>query len=124
MLVEDIVFWIVIYMILGLLAFIRPWFVHEVKKFLSFIDALAMLTIFLPILYHALNLQVMEVAKLVCSFAQDSVVGLGLYFIYLIMANISRAIQFREFSERTLMRIVSYLFLVLVLIAIGMIIQC
>jgi hypothetical protein len=124
MLVEDIAFWIIIYTILGLLAFIRPWFVHEVKEFLSFIDALTTLMIFLSVLRLALNLQVMEATKQVCLFVQDSVMGAGLPFIYLTVTNISRATQFREgLPERTLMRVTTYLFLAFMLFAIGMIIR-
>jgi len=122
--VEDIGFWVIIYIVLGLLAFIRPWFIHEVKKLLSFIDVFTVLIVFLSIYNLALNLQVMEVTKQVCLFVQDSVIGAGLPFIYLMAANISRAIQFEEFSERTLTRITTYLFLALMLFAIGMKIQC
>jgi len=57
----------------------------------------------------ALDLQVKEVAKGVCLFMQDSVIVAGLPFIYLTATNLSRAIQFGEFSERTVERMIIYL---------------
>jgi hypothetical protein len=79
----------------------------------------------LLVLYRlALDLQVMEVAKHVCPIIQDFVTALGLPFIYLMAANISRAMQFGEFSERTLMRIIIYLLLASALFVVGSSIQC
>jgi hypothetical protein len=121
---KDIGLWIAIYMVLGLLAFIRPWLVHEFKKLLSLVDALITLMGLLVLYRLALDLQVMEIAKRVCLITQDSVIALGLPSIYLMAANISRAMQFGEFSERTLMRIIVYLLLASVPFVVGSSIRC
>jgi hypothetical protein len=124
LLMEDIGSWIAIYMVLGLLAFIRPWLVHEFKKLLSLVDALTTLMGLLVLYRLALNLQVKEVAKHLCPIIQDFVTSLGLPFVYLMAASLSRAMQFGEFSERTLMRIIIYLLLASTLFVMGSSIRC
>jgi hypothetical protein len=121
---EAIGFWIAIYMVLGLLAFIRSWLVYEFKKLLSLVDAITTLMGLLVLYRLVLDLQVMEVAKHVCQIVQDFVGALGLPFIYLMAANISRTMQFGEFSERTLLRIIIYLLLASALFVVGSSIQC
>jgi len=51
----------------------------------------------------------MEVAKGVCLAMQDSVIAASLPFIYLMAANLNRAIQSGEFSGQTPVRIIVYL---------------
>jgi hypothetical protein len=57
----------------------------------------------------------MEVAKGVCLAMQDSVIAASLPFIYLLAANINRAIQSGEISGQTPERIIIYLLLALML---------
>lgn len=113
---ENTILWIIVYSFLGLLAFIKPWFVHETRKLIDWIDAFITITSIFAILLYYLNLQIREAVAQTCQLIQDMVLGYGLPFFYLITANVSRSLQFGEFSTKTLMRIIIYFLIAIFLL--------
>lgn len=97
---------IVFYVFLGLIAFIVPRFVHEVKRVLDLLDKLSTILLIFFILIKALQLKTGEVVEIVNSFVIDSLIGAIALFAYLFCANISRCFWLGRCSVN---RIIGYL---------------
>ncbi|ADG91159.1 hypothetical protein Tagg_0887 [Thermosphaera aggregans DSM 11486] len=118
---EEVSAWILFYFILGLLPFLDPWLVREMREWLGLLDAFASFVFILRILGLIINTQASNVAPHICLYVQGALVGAGEYMFYLIGANISRCVRFGRFSWR---RFLSYIVIGPLLILVGLAIQC
>ena len=107
-----------LYALLGLAAFVLPKFVHYAEEVLNLLDRVSVVIFVLHAVNAVLNLRADDVFKAVSSFVEDFLTGLLCLHLYLVCANISRYIHFRQFSLRRMLQLASALPVLLVLIKI------
>jgi len=116
---EDVILWVALYFLLGLLSFLNPWLVREVREWLGLFDAVALLIVCARILSLIMGTPASDVTTQTCLYMRDILVGVGEYAFYFVGANISRYLRFGRFSwERFLYCTMFGLFLILVGLAI------
>jgi hypothetical protein len=97
---EDVFLWILFYFTLGLLSFLDPWLVREMKEWLGLFDAIALLMFMFRILSLFMGIPASDVVAQTCLYIRGTLVGFGEYIFYFIGANISRYLRFGRFSWR------------------------
>ncbi|MCC6006039.1 MAG: hypothetical protein LM590_17000 [Thermofilum sp.] len=105
--------WVLLYAVLGLLAFVAPRDVHSAKSLLDALDSVSYALFCLQLLTCVFSLDATGSVEAVRAFLNDSLEGLVYYCIYLIFANISRYLWFKRISVG---RILSY-FIALMLLS-------
>jgi hypothetical protein len=97
---EDVFLWILFYFTLGLLSFLAPWLVREIREWLGLFDVIALLVFVSRILGLFMGAPASDVVAQTCLYMRGTLVGAGEYAFYLIGANISRYLRFGRFSWR------------------------
>ena len=116
----DPIFLVLVYALLGLMAFSAPKAVHEAKAVLSSLDKLSTMLLIFFIFVSALQLRTGEIRATVSSFIVDSLIATTGYFVYLLCANFSRCYWLGRCSVN---RIATYFTVIIMLIFITAVIQ-
>lgn len=111
---------LILYALLGFIAFLAPRVTREVKATLNFLDAISTMLLVLLILVNALRLRVEEVETMMNSFTIDSLSATTCYFVYLLCANFSRCYWLGKCSVN---RIIAYFTAIIMLTSITILLQ-
>jgi hypothetical protein len=104
--------WVLLYAMLGLIAFVAPKYVHDAKLLLDALDLFSCVLICLQLLTCMFSFNAIGAVKTTYAFLQDFLEGFIYYFIYLIFANISRYLWLGKISVQ---RILVYLVILILL---------
>jgi len=103
-----------VYALLGLIAFFAPRDVHDAEMLLDALDKLSYALLIIYLLIHVFNLEIYKISEEIVSLPQDFLEGLMCQSIYLIFANISRYLRLGRISLERIFALIAQLMLIFV----------